>query len=285
MNPTSFRPVTAPDTHPTEPPPSYTPYPVERQSEGQAATYVHDKLREVSHNPNFRKLVLERVIKIHNESADYSADRIMLAGQDDFTVKYPEFDKWIEKKLAFLDNRDVINFAFASGHLREYYQAEDFFRGNADNIRINFFRRYFSLEGKDSGFAKLTLLQSSNIIYKLQIPSLEDAYLDCPYLEPVAPSAQQSVDCCQFNFPAAFEVITDAASQWRDLAFIMSEFFPGVEVDKIRSECRGNVTKALLTVLDKIARSGMRTDELTDVLIAIGRTDLSEKLQNRLQRL
>ncbi|MBO9496899.1 hypothetical protein J7438_22830 [Thalassotalea sp. G20_0] len=281
MNPASSQPFTPPNDYSAEPPPAYSQYP-ERQSAGQATTFVYNKLSEVSHDASFRKEILKRVIEVHNTMVENSADRLELVWQNDFTARYPKLDKWIEKKLAFLDNRELINFAFASSHLEEYYQAEDFCPGKVDKIRIDFFRRYFSLEGKNNGMKKLNLLESTEIIFQRKIASLRAALQDEPYLEPIAASEQPPY-CSQFNFPVALKVIGDASSNWKALARTMCEIFPRDEVDKIDSECIGNVTKALLTVLNKIACSGKRTEELVDVLKQIGRTDISERLQKALQ--
>lgn len=281
----SSRPFATSGSNPaTAAPPPYSPFPVEPQlSVGQAATLAFNKLHEVGYDPRNRKPILECMIRIHNAMAENSADRLVLAEQDDFTARYPKLDKWIETKLAFLDIRKVIQFAFVSGHLSEYYEAEDFCRGKVDETRIDFFRRYFSQEGKDAGVAKLDLLESTNIIYQKDIACLYKAYDGCTYLEPITAS-EESVVFSQFNFPVAFRVLSDACTQWKDVARKMLEIFSEDYVRKIETECKGNVTKAMLTVLHKIACSGKQTNELVNVLTNIGRKDLSEKLEEALQR-
>lgn len=277
---------------PANAPPPYSLFPDQPQqprvTEGDAADLVLRYLaNDLGYDQRNRTSVLERVIRIHNAMAENAADQLVLAGQDDFAAKFPKLNQWIDKKLSFLNHNQLMEFAFASGHFNEYSQAHEYNRGNLKSTITDFFQRYFSQEGLDSGVTKLDLLQSTNILYQNseQLAKFTEVYSDVSCLE-VIKAMEESADSSNFNFPAALPIARNIGISWRIFTISLGHPFNSNYADQTYNNCGRNILKTMLTILHDFSLHGRPTEDLIDKLTPtfIGRTDLSEGLAKALQR-
>ena len=227
-----------------------------------------------------QKDVMTRLIEIYNANVPDQSDRILPGKSDNFSQQYPKLNQLINK-LEFIDLDKVGYFAFASGLFAKYLEARES-NVASSKAKSAFFQEYFQVKGSDSGIAGLELLKSCDILFTSQFQKL-DAILENIDVECLQNNSSGK-DCPNFDHQLVCKILLPqltggcADKLARRLCIVK-------EVNNLLNQFDNSKSNFRLTVTFHVAAQQDKcTSDLITPLKAIGRGDLSERLQQALEQ-